>query len=102
MGAGVQLTAALQLRNLHARPEFRPMCALLNLVETYRDGCVELTSYPAPNLTPEELLHQTLQSLKFLVSLEKRLSIGSAIEEDLQEAGDRLLKKMGAKIVQGM
>lgn len=87
MGAGVQLTAALQLRNLHARPEFRPMCALLNLVETYRDGCVELTSYPAPNLTSEELLRQTLQSLNFLVSLEKRLSIGSAIEEDLQALG---------------
>lgn len=87
MGAGVQLTAALQLRHLHARPEFRPLCALLNLVETYRDGCVELSSYPAPNLKPEELLRQTLQSLNFLVSLEKRLSIGSAIEEDLQALG---------------
>lgn len=87
MGAGVQFTAAVPLRHLHSRPEFRPLCALLNLVESYRDGCTELSSYPAPNLSSEELLRQTLQSLCFLVSLEKKLVDDVAIEEDLQALG---------------
>eukprot|EP00435_Cladocopium_sp_Y103_P016403 s1717_g4.t1 len=71
MGAGVQFTAAVQLRHLHSRPEFRPLCALLNLVETYRDGCTELSS----------------ALLIFGVSLEKKLADDVAIEEDLQALG---------------
>lgn len=87
LGPAAQLTSALSLPLLSARPDFAQLCARLGLIPTWSNRFCLLSSYPAAELSSEELLEQSLRSFGALVQLEAMLEKGGALDGALAELG---------------
>mmetsp|Transcript_25355 Transcript_25355/g.45926 ORF Transcript_25355/g.45926 Transcript_25355/m.45926 type:complete len:948 (+) Transcript_25355:20-2863(+) len=87
LGSGLQLTAALHLTKLSSSAEFPQICAGLGLAEIWRDGLNEVSCYPAPGLSAEELLERAQQNFGVLVHLEKILAEGGQLDAELTALG---------------
>lgn len=87
LGPAAQLTSALSLPLLSARHDFTELCARLGLVPTWSNRFCELSSYPAPELSGEELLEQSMRSFGLLVQLETMLEKDGEVDALLAEWG---------------
>jgi len=84
LGSGITFTACLSLPKLSCVGQFGQLCAALGVSEKWRDGLCELSSFPSPGLSAEELLAWSAKSFGALVELEQSLEQGSNIDAQVK------------------